>query len=276
MDYFRWRVNRVGVFEVSDFEFVICAYGESPFLEECIRSLEKQTESVKILLVTSTPNVHIETMVERYHLEYKINPNKEGIASDWNFGLQKAEGKIVTLVHQDDIYEPNFVCKILENINKQKLPLIAFTNYGEIRKGNKIIRNKNLKIKRIMLIPLKNLVFQRISFLRRRILSFGNMICCPSVAYVKENLAETIFLPGFRSNVDWQAWEMLSKQKGAFVYCSDILMYHRIHEGSATTEIIADNERTKEDYEMLCKFWPKSIAKIIEHFYKKGEDSNSL
>ena len=53
-------------------------------------------------------------------------------------------------------------------------------------------------------------------------------------------------------------------------------MYHRIHEQSATTATIADNARSKEDYEMFCKFWPKWIAKIIEYFYKKGEASNLL
>lgn len=263
-------------FAPSDFEFVICAYEKSPYLEECIRSLKNQTVMVDILLTTSTPNTYVEKLAAQYQLRYDVNPARDGIASDWNFGIQKSKGKIVTLAHQDDIYAPEFVARTLENINKQTRPLIAFTNYGEIRNGKKITSNRNLKIKRMMLMPLRNKFLQRIRFLRRRILSLGNMICCPSVTYVKDNLTKTIFCAGFRSNVDWQAWERISKLKGAFVYCNDILMYHRIHEKSATTEIIADHDRTKEDYEMFCKFWPKWIARIIESFYRKGEDSNSL
>ena len=69
---------------------------------------------------------------------------------------------------------------------------------------------------------------------------------------------------------------MISRLRGAFVYCDDILMYHRIHEESATTAIIADNDRTKEDFEMFCRFWPKWIARILERFYRKSEDSNML
>ena len=76
--------------------------------------------------------------------------------------------------------------------------------------------------------------------------------------------------------MDWQAWERLSRYQGAFVYCKKILMFHRIHEDSETTAIIADNDRTKEDYDMLCKFWPKSVASMIEHFYRKGEASNEI
>ena len=38
--------------------FAICAYKESPYLEECILSLEKQTRKSSIIMVTSTPNHH--------------------------------------------------------------------------------------------------------------------------------------------------------------------------------------------------------------------------
>ena len=51
-------------------------------------------------------------------------------------------------------------------------------------------------------------------------------------------------------------------------------MGHRIHEESTTTEIIGERIRTKEDYLMLCKFWPKKIAKFINKFYVKAENSN--
>ena len=268
--------TKISRFKPADFEFIICAYKESPYLEECICSLKNQKVQVKIILVTSTPNEHIESLVRKYQLEYYINTGKSGIAEDWNFGLSKADKRVVTIAHQDDIYEPEYVLKVLENINKQNKTIIAFTDYGELRNEERVTENKLLKTKRVMLLLLKIKYLQNVRFVRRRILSFGSAICCPSVAFVKENLPQPIFQPGYRSDVDWQAWEMLSREKGAFVYCSDILMYHRIHEDSATTAIIADHDRTKEDYEMFCKFWPKWIANIIEYFYKKGEDSNLL
>ena len=51
-------------------------------------------------------------------------------------------------------------------------------------------------------------------------------------------------------------------------------MGHRVHEGSTTTEIIGMNLRTIEDLEMLKKFWPEKIAKIINKVYKNAEKSN--
>lgn len=263
-------------YTANDYAFVICAYKESPYLEECICSLMNQTVKANIVLVTSTPNVHIESLVLKYHLEYHINTGASGIAEDWNFGISKAKGKVVTIAHQDDIYEPDFAKRVLESINHHKIPLIAFTDYGELRDGKRVTNNRLLQIKRVMLFPLRSKRLQNSVFVRRRILSFGSPICCPSVTFIKENLPETIFQTGYRGGVDWQAWEKISKQKGAFVFCNAILMYHRIHEDSETSAIIADHNRTKEDYEMFCMFWPKWIARILEHFYSKGEGSNDL
>lgn len=266
----------LSTYKPSDFTFVICAYKESPYLEECICSLKQQKISVHIILVTSTPNAYIEALVKKYELEYYINRGKSGIAEDWNFGYRMARSRIVTLAHQDDVYKPEFAGEVLLKVNEHRCPLIAFTDYGELRNGKYVTENRLLKIKRIMLFPLRNKKLQEIRFIRRRILSIGSPICCPSVTLIKENLPKVIFTPGYRSNVDWQAWERLSRRKGAFVYCTDILMFHRIHENSATTAIIQDNDRTKEDYEMFCKFWPKWIAGMIEYFYRKGEDSNEI
>lgn len=263
-------------YDKSDYVFVICAYGESPYLEACILSLLNQSIPTGIIVATSTPNDHIKALAAKYNLKVYVNNGPKGIAEDWNFGYQHADGKIVTIAHQDDIYEPCFAQKNLEKINCSKHPLISFSDYGEIRDGNRVVKNRLLNIKQIMLFPLRFTPLQRVRFVRRRILSFGSPICCPSVTYVKENLPDIIFESGYRGNVDWQAWEKLSKWKGSFVYCNDILMFHRIHLGSATTVNIARNDRTKEDYEMFCKFWPKKIAGLIEYFYRSGEKSNEI
>lgn len=58
--------------------FVICAYGESPYLEECICSLLNQKRKSSVLIATSTPNEHIERLAEKYHLQVKVKPGGKG------------------------------------------------------------------------------------------------------------------------------------------------------------------------------------------------------
>ena len=264
------------MYNENDHTWSICAYGQSPYLEAAICSVLKQTIHTKTIMVTSTPNEYISGLAEKYNIPLYINNGENGIANDWNFAYQKADTKLVTLCHQDDLYEENYVKNMLMKVNQKKKTLIAFSDYGELRNEEKVMKNKLLTIKRILLFPLRFSFLQQNVWIRRRCISLGNCICCPAVTYVKENLPERIFFDKYKSNVDWQTWEQLSQNKGSFVYISNILMFHRIHEESTTTEIIGESLRAKEDYEMFCKFWPKWIAKKICKKYQCCEESNEV
>ena len=122
-----------------------------------------------------------------------------------------------------------------------------------------------------MLAPLKVRSFQSNIWLRRRILSFGSAICCPSVAYVPDNLEKPLFLTDFKTDEDWEVWERFSRLEGEFVYIPKPLMAHRIHSDSETSAMIADGVRSKEDLEMYCRFWPKPIALLLAGLYKNSE-----
>ncbi|MDD2957071.1 MAG: glycosyltransferase [Lachnospiraceae bacterium] len=256
--------------------FVICAYKKSPYLEACIQSLKKQTVPSEIIMVTSTPNEHISEMSVKYGIPLYISEGGGSITRDWNFGYAKADAAYVTITHQDDIYLEHYAENVLQHMNSSKRPLIYFSDYYELR-GSKVEKsNTLLRVKRLMLLPLRIKGLQNSRFVRRRILSFGSPICCPSVAYAKENLPGVVFREGFWSCEDWEAWEMISRRKGSFLYESRPMMYHRIHEDSATTSIIEGNARSREEYQMYCKFWPKWFAQIITKTYAEGQKSNSL
>lgn len=264
------------IYTAENHTFAICAYKESHYLEECVLSVMNQKVKGKVLIATSTPNQYIETIAKKYQIPLYIRNGKSDIAKDWNFAYEKAKTELVTITHQDDIYCENYLEDVLRNVNKAPRPLIIFGDYCEMREGEIVEDNPLLNIKKLMLSPLRYQIFWKSRFVRRRILSFGSPICCPSVTFVKANLPQMIFESGYQSDLDWQAWEKISREKGSFVYCNTVLMWHRIHEESTTTQIISECNRTKEDYDMYCKFWPEWIAKILNMFYRKSQDSNSL
>lgn len=254
--------------------FVICAYKESVYLEECIQSLKKQTVPSEIIMVTSTPNDWIKSNSEKYNIPLIINTGQGGIAQDWNFAYKQCHTDYVTIAHQDDIYFEKYTEEIMSQI--QSDCLIAFSDYVEVRNGQIGKRNMNLKIKSILLAPLRIKLLQKNKWVRRRVLSVGNPICCPSVFYVKKNLPKELFQVHFRSNVDWETWEVLSRKKGRFLYIAQALMGHRVHEESETSATIGENVRTLEDYEMFRKFWPDYIAGKIAKIYANSEKSNKV
>ena len=90
-----------------------------------------------------------------------INIGKGGIEEEWNFGLKKATERVVTIAYQDDIYEAYFAWKVLENINKHKKPLTAFTDYGDLRNGARVTDNRLLNVSVLCYFRLKAESYKR-------------------------------------------------------------------------------------------------------------------
>lgn len=258
----------------KDHTWLICAFKESPYLEECIQSLLHQSVQSTVRIATSTPCEYIDSIADKYGIEVYVNQGKSGISGDWNFALNIGETEFLTIAHQDDTYEPTYTEELLRTVNRVTDTILYFTDYGELRNGEKVTKNKLLKTKRILLIPIR--LFRRRKFARRLSLAFGDAICCPSVTYRKSIMKDYAFEDHFRSDLDWEMDEKLSRLKGSFAFNPGILMYHRIHEESATTEIIGDHGRTLEDYEMMKKFWPDRIAKRLSKVYASAEKSNEI
>lgn len=252
--------------------FVVLAYNESPYLEDCINSVLNQSIKTNVVIATSTPNSFIKNMAKKYKLKILTHQEGLGIAEDFNFAYECVNTELVTIAHQDDIYERDYVKNVLENFKKFQDTIILFTDYYEIRDKEKVTNSKIKKIKKILLFFLKYKAWSRFKFVKRSALRLGNAICCPTVTFCKKNITiDKLFTSHFISNMDWLAWERLSKLKGRFIYIHQELVGHRIHEDAATSKIIHDGKRTNEDYEMFLKFWPKPIAKIINKVYKNNE-----
>lgn len=256
----------------KDVTLVICAYQECEFLEECIRSVKAQTKQpAKIIISTSTPNDFISQLAEKYDLDMRVNP-KGGHANDYNFALEQAETNLCAMAHQDDLIAADFVEKSLVALNKAKRPLLAFTNYAEIHDGKIEEINTMLRVKRFLLWPTKIHLFENMVWHKRWLIRFGNTICHPTVTYVMKELPAVRFQQKYRSNLDWDLWERMSLQHGAFVYCPDVLLYHRMHKGQATAVLVeGTSARQNEDIDLLGRFWPKWFVKIFMTGYSRSE-----
>ncbi len=264
------------MYTMDDHSFMICAYRENPYLEDCIRSLLAQKALGKIRIVTSTPNAHIEGLARKYGLELLQSPGGPTAAYDWNFAYAKADTPLVTLCHQDDLYCPEYLETALARIARSRRMLILHTGYWERRGRERTASDRNLKIKRLLNFPLRFRWAWGWRWLRRRALSVGNPICCPSVLFNKDTVPDPPFALHMRNSMDWLAWVRLSKARGDFIYCPERLMEHRIWPGSLTTELIGNNVRTQEELEILRMFWPAPIARAIGKAFQGAQKSNQL
>lgn len=259
-------------FSGEDVTIVVCAYKECEYLEESILSVINQSVKTRVVISTSTPNDFINGLAEKYHLEVWVNPDG-GHAKDYNFAIQKTSTPVCIMAHQDDLMHSDFVKKSMEAINDSDRPIIAFTDYKEMH-GTTIdkVDSQMVRIKRFLLWPMKIKWLSNTVFGKRLCQCLGDPITHPSVTYIKSEMPEDCFREQYQSAMDWDLWERLSKQPGRFVYVDEILFFHRMHEQTATAKLIGNSgRRSEEDYELLCRFWAKWIARIIMKFYKRAQ-----
>lgn len=264
------------MYSAKDHTFVIVAYKDNPYLESTILSVKNQSVKSHVMLSTSTPSAYIENLCRKYDVEYIINPVSRGAGCDWNYGYNHAKTSLVTIVHQDDIYEQDYLKEILAYANKTKNLLIGFTDYYELRDNQKVSDLKILKVKRVMNYLFRFNYFKKAKWYRKRMLALGDCISCPTVVLNKDMLGEDIFDMTMKNSCDYLTWVNISFMDGEFFYVPKLLVGHRIYEESATTRNIADNSRRNEDLEIMCMLWPKFIAKYIHRAYIKSEKSNEL
>ena len=250
----------------SSHTFVVPAFGEPPWLERCVASIQRQTVRSSMLITTSTPNSHIQSVADRLRVPLVVNPRAQGIASDWNFALAQARTMWVTLAHQDDWYEQDYTEACLDAVTADaEATILVFTGATEMLDG----RNDtllNTRVKR----AISGSVFAATQSIasgwrKRLLLSFGNPIPCPSAMINLGAAGGFRFPDGWKSNLDWSAWYELAQRPGAFVYIARRLVHRTMHAGAETTKALAD--RAREDARMFRMLWPAPIAAALNLLY---------
>lgn len=255
--------------------FVVPTYGKSPHLRECLASLRVQTRPSPIVITTSTPFEGLAALADEHGAKLAVHAPNVGIGRDWNFALSEASTPWVTIAHQDDIYLPDFTERTMALAAGNPDTVLVMTDYAESRNGETRTTAPMLMIKRLLL---------ELGFLGRpsltrtgaklRLLRFGCPIACPSVTLRIEATALR-FREDLKVNLDWDAWMRLAAQDGAFGYVRDVLMLHRIHAGSETSDAIRQGVRAAEDLMMFRRLWPEPVARLLARAYSLSYETGS-
>jgi glycosyltransferase involved in cell wall biosynthesis len=256
---------------------VIAAYKQSPFLEACVRSLLAQSAPCNVIITSSTPTAALQKLAAQFQVPLRLNKIQAGIASDWNFALDQGANGLVVVCHQDDVYEPDFARHMLALWGTVPGLLMAISDHVELLPDGIRDHGLNLWVKRKLLMRAfrrSNVVSS--GFARRRMLSFGNPVCCPGVVLNLDALAGFRFDATWQINLDWDAWERILRKPGQIGFINKRLVAHRIHSASETSAGIGDRRRDAEDLKMFQRFWPGWVAHLLMLFYRKSYHSNQV
>lgn len=255
--------------------FAICAYGESPYLESCIRALKAQKNSASdIIICTSTPNELIRGLAGKYETELFVRDGASSLKADWNYAVETAvkakKAELVTIAHQDDIYHEDYADELLAAADKYPDMLLFCTRYRTIDEHGCVTDTRAESVKRILRLPLKARALSGIGIVKRLPLMIGNGIGCPTCSYNIRLAGIPLFRSDYRFVIDWETLLRLSRLPGRFICCERELLDYRVHSGAETMKNIANHNREREEAEIFSMMWPKPAVRLLMHFYKKA------
>lgn len=247
--------------------FVILAYNVSDDLEECIKSVINQSVKSNIVIATSTPNDYIFDLASEYSLGVMVNKEKSNKGRDYNFAINSFDTPLVTIAHQDDLYDRNYTKEIKKCYKKNKDATLIFTDNYEIHNDKKVTKSKKLFWIRYHLFPLKYRFFQNKKFFKLRCLRRDKYICTSSITFVKKNINDDIFPTNLKYDNDWQGLIDLAKEDTKFVYLKEKLVGYRIEEKAV------NKTKIKEDDKILRSMYPNWY---YEKILKKGQNKKNI
>lgn len=258
--------------------FAVCAYKDSPYLEECLRSVTSQTVKSEVICCTSTPSSYIRELTARYQVPLYVRDGASNIREDWMFAYGKAQGRFVTIAHQDDRYRSDYAEKLLKAWKKYPDLLLFASDYLTIRMTEKEGEMKAIPesfnmvwlVKKILRLPLRFHFLADRTWIKRSSVWFGNSICCPSCTYNKEQIGDDMFHSEYDFALDWDNLYELAGKKGRFICSEKPLIAYRVHAAATTKACIEDNRRPEDEMAMFRKMWPDWMVKILMHFYRKA------
>lgn len=248
--------------------FVILAHNESDDLEDCIKSVLNQSVKTNVVIATSTPNEYIMDLASEYSLGLMVNEKKSNKGSDYNFAIASFNTKLVTIAHQDDLYDRNYIKEIIDSYNKNPDASIIFTDNYEIKGTKKIKCSKSLIFRRFFKFPLRFKLFQNKKYFKLRALKYNKSICTSSVTFIKnDEMKKEIFPISYKYLNDWQGFiDLARKKKTKFVYIPKKLVGYRVYPKEFNMEY------EKEKLLIYKELLPKWLIRIKrKRLMKKNE-----
>ena len=111
---------------------IIPAYNEENYIENCLRSLEKQTfKDFEIIVVDDGSTDKTKSMLERFKEVMVLVGKHAGPGASRNIGAKKAKGEVLVFVDADMTFDKEYLENLIEPLVNDK-KLIGTTHDYEV------------------------------------------------------------------------------------------------------------------------------------------------
>lgn len=235
----------------------------------CVRSLVEQEptcdEIVCVDNASTDGSAEVAAAVGGSKLELRRHDERVGMAANWNRCLEAADSEYLLIAHQDDVYEPGFLARMLEVIDGHPRAFMAHSRARTIDEHGALVETQAGGFKKTFWPPGNSYV--RTGDDELAALAGGNYIICPSVV-LRTSACRTIgrFNENYGFVTDWEYW--LRGVLAGYAICgtAEPLVRWRRHAATLTVMHARSLRRFEEEIELL--HWldgslpPESIRRI--------------
>lgn len=268
-----------------DVSVCIPTYNGEKYLKESLDSIKKQTfKNIEVVISDDQSKDSTLKIVNEFKQEvdfpvtiYSHQP--KGIGANWNHCIEKAKGKYIKFLFQDDVLYDTCIEEMVEIYSKYpdiglvacKRDFIIDANMKSEQTEIWIEKYKDLQIDYELfddsIYYLTHTIFGEISFLD----SHRNKIGEPSCVMFRKDITKSIGLFDVRLKqiLDYEYWYRILKHKSVIVINKPLVAF-RIHENQAT---YANSKAEINDYNMYHKILHKDYYHYLHDLLKKSLDN---
>jgi glycosyltransferase involved in cell wall biosynthesis len=222
-------------------------------LEQALRSVLAQTCAEQCAFVfvddaSTDDSVAIARRVGGQRLRVERNSEQRGLAGNWNRCADLVETPFFALVHQDDVYDPEFGRTMLRALEAEPRAAFAHCPARTIDEHGAVVDSAVEDYKAAFWASLPDLTAPREMIERLRL---GNFVICPSVVYRTDAFRSVgPFETGLHA-LDWQHHARVAFAGHSVVNVREPLLAYRRHGGNQSKENTLTLDRYREEASIL-------------------------
>ena len=127
---------------------VVPVYNGEKFIERAINSIFKQTYNNYEIIVVNDGSIDktdqiVDDLVKRYKCIKLFNQANKGVSSARNKGIDEAKGEYIAFLDADDEYDPNFLAKTLQCLEKEQADICVVRKLPNVSTSDNKIYSQN-------------------------------------------------------------------------------------------------------------------------------------
>lgn len=251
---------------------MIPTYNRTEYLEQALMSIlaqdlgpeQMQIEVIDNCSTKSNPEALIKR-IGRNRVSYYRQPKNVGLVGNLTTCIQRANGHLVHILHDDDLVAPGFYHHIQKAFKKEPSIGAAFCRTLFVNATGQPV--KSFKSQSSTEGILEN-------WLER--IAVKNLIQPPGIV-VKRSVYEALggFHPNLMHSCDWEMWTRIAVHY-PFWYEPEILASSRMHSSSESSSAVVSGEKTldeREAIDIMYQYLPSSKADLL---HKQASENCAL